>query len=155
MMFLSKDDFFEILEGNRRLTLRIVEAFPEDKLFTYSPDEKLRPFAEMVKEVMNIENGYMRGIALDVWEYQDLFAGISTKDELIKISNEIREETRKMWAEMSEERLALVVKDPFFGEEQSHFSRLQYGLENEIHHRGQGYTYLRILGIEPPAFYVR
>jgi uncharacterized damage-inducible protein DinB len=26
---------------------------------------------------------------------------------------------------------------------------------NEIHHRGQGYVYLRTLGIEPPPFYER
>jgi uncharacterized damage-inducible protein DinB len=154
-MFLTKNDFFEIFEGNRRLTMRVIEAFPEDKLFSYTPDEKLRPFVEMVKEIVNIEYGYMQGIALDKWEYKDVFEGVTTTEDLIKISNEIREETRKMWEEMNEERLSIVVKDPFFGPEQSHFARLQYALENEIHHRGQGYTYLRILGIEPPEFYVR
>ena len=30
-----------------------------------------------------------------------------------------------------------------------------YVVDNEIHHRGQGYVYLRSLGIEPPAFYDR
>lgn len=30
-----------------------------------------------------------------------------------------------------------------------------YTIDNEIHHRGQGYVYLRALGIEPPAFYER
>jgi uncharacterized damage-inducible protein DinB len=30
-----------------------------------------------------------------------------------------------------------------------------YVVDNEIHHRGQGYVYLRALGIEPPAFYDR
>ena len=30
-----------------------------------------------------------------------------------------------------------------------------YVIDNEIHHRGQGYVYLRALGIEPPAFHVR
>ena len=32
---------------------------------------------------------------------------------------------------------------------------LFYWIDNEIHHRGQGYVYLRALGIEPPAFYER
>jgi uncharacterized damage-inducible protein DinB len=27
-----------------------------------------------------------------------------------------------------------------------------YAIDNEIHHRGQGYVYLRALGIEPPPF---
>ncbi|WP_245808378.1 DinB family protein [Deinococcus hopiensis] len=30
-----------------------------------------------------------------------------------------------------------------------------YGIDNEIHHRGQGDVYLRALGVEPPAFYSR
>ena len=30
-----------------------------------------------------------------------------------------------------------------------------YGIDNEVHHRGQGYVYLRALGITPPAFYER
>jgi uncharacterized damage-inducible protein DinB len=32
---------------------------------------------------------------------------------------------------------------------------LLYVIDNEIHHRGQGYVYLRSLGIEPPPFYER
>ena len=30
-----------------------------------------------------------------------------------------------------------------------------YTIDNEIHHRGQGYVYLRALGIEPPPFWER
>jgi uncharacterized damage-inducible protein DinB len=30
-----------------------------------------------------------------------------------------------------------------------------YVIDNEIHHRGQGYVYLRALGIDPPPFYDR
>ena len=30
-----------------------------------------------------------------------------------------------------------------------------YWIDNEIHHRGQAYVYLRTLGIEPPAFWDR
>ena len=32
------------------------------------------------------------------------------------------------------------------------FATIQYAIDNEIHHRGQGYVYLRALGIEPPPF---
>ena len=43
-----------------------------------------------------------------------------------------------------------------FGQwEMKGFQLLFYVLENEVHHRGQGYVYLRSLGIEPPAFYDR
>ncbi|MDN4525551.1 DinB family protein [Fictibacillus fluitans] len=154
-MFLTKNDFFEIMEGNRRLTLRAIEAFPEDKFFNFTPDEKLRPFSEMIKEIVNIESGYINGVALDKWEYKDMFEGISKKEDFLEISKEVRDQTRRLFQEMDEERLNVVMQDSFFGPEMSHFARLQYALENEIHHRGQGFTYLRLLGIEPPEFYVR
>jgi uncharacterized damage-inducible protein DinB len=35
------------------------------------------------------------------------------------------------------------------------YSHLLYVIDNEIHHRGQGYVYLRAQGIEPPAFWDR
>jgi uncharacterized damage-inducible protein DinB len=28
-------------------------------------------------------------------------------------------------------------------------------IDNEVHHRGQGYVYLRALGVEPPPFWER
>ncbi|MCJ7842478.1 DinB family protein [Lederbergia sp. NSJ-179] len=153
---ISKEEFMEILEGNRRLTIRTMEAFPEDKLFDYAPVEPLRPFAEMVKEILNVERAFMRGIARDDWEYKDVFSEVSTKADLLSACEKMRGETREMWSSVTDERLAEMKEDPFFGAgQQSHIERLQYALENEIHHRGQGYIYLRVLGIEPPAFYIR
>jgi uncharacterized damage-inducible protein DinB len=32
---------------------------------------------------------------------------------------------------------------------------LLYIIDNEIHHRGQGYVYLRALGVKPPHFWER
>ncbi|NLG08337.1 MAG: damage-inducible protein DinB, partial [Deinococcales bacterium] len=34
-------------------------------------------------------------------------------------------------------------------------SLVQYAIDNEIHHRAQGYVYLRALGVEPPPFWER
>ena len=35
------------------------------------------------------------------------------------------------------------------------YGLLLYWIDNEIHHRGQGYVYLRALGIDPPPFWER
>ena len=35
------------------------------------------------------------------------------------------------------------------------YGLLLYWIDNEIHHRGQGYAYLRSLEIDPPLFYDR
>jgi len=43
-----------------------------------------------------------------------------------------------------------------FGQyEGTNLSTILYLIDNEIHHRGQGYVYLRSLGIEPPYFWER
>jgi uncharacterized damage-inducible protein DinB len=48
------------------------------------------------------------------------------------------------------------VVEKAFGEwEMPGIVTIQYAIDNEIHHRGQGYVYLRALGIEPPPFWER
>lgn len=153
---LTPESLLEILEGNRRLTLRVVEAFPEEQLFTYVPAEPLRPFAALVKEILLIEDGYVRGIATGEWVQDPYYERASTKQELLAACAAVRRQTLNLWPGATVERLAAVEMDPFFGDfPQSNLSRMVYALENEIHHRGQGYIYLRMLGIEPPVFYER
>jgi uncharacterized damage-inducible protein DinB len=152
---VTPTSLLEIMEGNRRLTLRTIEAFPEEKLFRYSPVEPLRPFAEMVVEIIQIESAYMRGIATGEWRFPEPVS-FSTKQELLTNCEQVRAQTRAWWPSVTLERLLTVEPDPFFGGgPSSMFERLFYALENEIHHRAQGYIYLRELGIEPPAFYER
>lgn len=50
--------------------------------------------------------------------------------------------------------LDAVEQDPF-GPPDTNWSKLLYMIDNEVHHRAQGFVYLRALGIEPPAFYER
>lgn len=146
----------EMLEGNRRLTLRTVQAFSEQDLFHYTPVQPMRPFADMVKEIIGIEAAYVRGIATGEWVWSpDEFKSITTAQALIEACEKVRRQTLAWWPQITMERLQAVEQDPFFGGPQSHFDRIQYGLENEIHHRGQGFVYLRMLGIEPPAFWER
>jgi uncharacterized damage-inducible protein DinB len=46
--------------------------------------------------------------------------------------------------------------DKAFGQwESTGIGTILYAIDNEIHHRGQGYVYLRSLGIEPPPFWER
>ena len=143
------------MDGNRRLTVRTIEAFPEHEIFRYAPAKELRPFAEMVIEILHMEWGYMRGIALQEWVFDEPYATVGTKEELLRACAEQNKRIHGHWAGISEERLMEIEQDPFWGGPQSHYERLLYSLENEIHHRGQGFVYLRMLGMEPPAFYER
>jgi uncharacterized damage-inducible protein DinB len=152
---LTPAQLLEMFEGNRRLTIRTIEAFADKDLFGYTPVAPLRPFADMVKEVLDIEVAYVRGIATGEWAWQALHKEVNTKQGLLEACESVRSQVREWWPKVTTERLVTVEEDGLFGPAQSNLNRLVYALENEIHHRGQGYIYLRLLGTEPPEFYVR
>ncbi|MBX6350798.1 MAG: DinB family protein [Clostridia bacterium] len=151
---MSPKRLLQILEDNRRLTLRTIEAFPEEALFHHAVPG-MRPFADMVKEILDIEAGYMKGIATGSWDYEGGFPEVATKAALLAACRAVREETRAWWPRLTAEHLLQADDDPWTGYRATHLERLLYALENEIHHRGQAYVYLRQLGIEPPVFYRR
>lgn len=157
MALLDPNALLQMWESNRRLTVRTIEAFPEDKLFQYAPAAPLRPFVEMVKEILDMEQGYVQGIATGDWGSPswELKREWATKADVLATCAAVRERTRELWAQVTAERLLAVERDPWFGGEQPNMERITYALENEIHHRGQAFVYLRLLGLEPPAFYER
>lgn len=152
---LNPSQLLEILEGNRRLTVRTVQAFPEHDLFHYAV-KPMRTFAELVKEFMLYEEGIVRGIATGEWKYDqsgEQYKEIATTQELLAACEAVRRQTREWWPRVTVERLVAVEQDQW-GTFRN-FDRLQMAIENENHHRGQGYVYLRLLGIAPPHFYQR
>jgi dinB family protein len=128
-----------------------MEAFPEKDLFTFSIGG-MRPFSEMVKEFIGIWD-YILAEALkeqhiSLFE-QDKFP--ATKTELLALRDQV------LISLLSECKMI-----QNYGQEispyQMKFSVAQwilYIIENETHHRGQGYVYLRALGIQPPFFWKR
>lgn len=144
-------------EGNRRLTLRVARAFPADRLCAFAPVAPLRPFGAMLDELARIQLAYMRGLAEDrwAWDAQDP-PQASDAAGAIAFLEEASDYTRRVWGRMSAATLLTPRPDPFFfGADKRPYDWLLYCVENEIHHRGQGYVYLRALGIEPPHFWER
>ena len=79
---------------------------------------------------------------------------LETRSELLRMWDETTEQIDALWPEIPARRFEEV--DTAFGQyEGVIYALLLYWIDNEIHHRGQGYVYLRALGIEPPAFYDR
>lgn len=152
---LTPEQLLEMLQGNRRLTVRTIEAFSEDDLFGYTPVAPLRPFAVMVKEILDMDLAYVRGTATGEWAWTPVHKEITTKRGLLDACAAVGRQTLEWWPKVTAERLLTVEDDGLYGGAQSNLNRLIYCLENEIHHRGQGYIYLRLLGIDPPAFYER
>ena len=139
-------------QGHRRLTRRVIEAFPEDRLYEFSLGG-MRPFSELAFEFIRMAVPIVKGVATGKWEE---FKGAkpATKSELLALWDRQTVELNEIFAEIPPHRFAEI--DKAFGQwEGSGLSTIQYAIDNEIHHRGQGYVYLRALGIEPPPFWER
>ena len=59
---LTADALLSNWQGHRRLTRRVIEAFPEDKLFAFSLGG-MRPFAEMAWEFIRMAVPIVDGVA--------------------------------------------------------------------------------------------
>ena len=96
-----------------------------------------------------------QGVATVKWTaFGGEMDSVRTKSELLRLWDEATEELNALWPTIPAHRFAEV--DKAFGQwENSGINTILYGIENEIHHRGQAYVYLRALGIEPPPFWER
>jgi len=152
-VILSKQNLLVHWQGHRNLTRRVIEAFPEKELFDYSIGG-MRSFAEMVQEMLAIGGPGLKNIVNnEVTSYQPVEA-VTTKEILLQKWDEETTLINDYFERLTEERF-LETFNLFGSYEFTIIDNILYFIDNEIHHRGQGYVYLRALGIEPPFFWER
>ena len=150
---ISPEQLLSHWQGHRKLTRKMIEAFPEDKLFSYSIGG-MRPFSELVYEFLGMAVPGVNGVATGKWQQWSDAAKVNTKKELLEIWDKATEEIDRTWPSIPSNRWH--EEDVAFGQwPGTGTSFIFYFIDNEIHHRGQAYVYLRSLGIEPPAFWDR
>jgi hypothetical protein len=82
-VFITPASLLEHWQGHRRITRRVIEAFPEDKLFNYSIGG-MRPFAALVLEMIGMAVPGVKGVASGTWEAFADAQAPSTKQELLE-----------------------------------------------------------------------
>lgn len=149
---LSPQDLLEHWQGHRRLTRRVIEAFPEDQLFTFSIGG-MRPFGALALEMVSMAAPMVRGTVTGEWS-SSMDRSERSRAEILRMWDEATEEINALWPQIPVERFQehIVAFGQYPGPA---YSLILYVIDNEIHHRGQGYVYLRALGVEPPPFYER
>ncbi len=151
--FLSTEQFLHNWLGHRRLTRRIIEAFPEDQLFSFQIGG-MRTAADIAHELLQVGVPVVRqagGQAMPDYESENPY---SSKAELLEAWDEDTEALQAAFNALTAEQFdaGLLLFGSFQASGRGH---LVYALDNELHHRGQLYVYLRALNVEPPAFYER
>lgn len=149
---LTSEQLLAHWQGHRNLTRRVIEAFPEKELFSFSVGG-MRPFAELAQEMLGMATPGLEGIITRKWpQYTPIKA--TTKAELLAKWDETTATINENWSKIPEGRFQ--EDDVAFGQWPGKvYWILFYSIDNEIHHRGQGFVYLRALGIEPPYFWER
>ena len=148
---LTPEALLTNLKDVRALTRNVIEAFPEKELFEFSV-ANLRPFSQMVEEFLMITN-YIFTETLHEKHTPFYTEGQfpTTKAEVLALWDRATEIIDREWKEVGDYTQSLNIYQINFS-----FSQwILYAIEKESHHRGQGYTYLRALGIEPPFFWAR
>lgn len=152
--FMTTEQLLKDWQGHRNLTRRVIDAFPEKELFEFSIGG-MRPFAKMAVELIMIGGTALKGIVenkTDAYNEEDF--NPTTKAEILKKWDEETEVINHYFRQISEERFQETFN--LFGEyEFPVYENILYFVDNEIHHRAQGYVYLRALGMEPPFFWER
>ena len=148
---LTPEGLLTNLKDVRALTRNVIEAFPEKELFEFNI-AKLRPFSEMVEEFLMITN-YILTETLHEKHTPFYTEGQfpTTKTEVLALWDKATEIIDCEWKEVADYTQSITIFQMTF----SFAQWILYLIENESHHRGQGYVYLRALGIEPPFFWGR
>ena len=148
---LTPEALLTNLKDVRALTRKVIEAFPEKDLFEFSI-ANLRPFSQMVEEFLMITN-YILTETLREKHTPFYTEGQfpTTKTEVLALWDKATEIIDREWKEVGDYTQSITIYQMTF----TFAQWILYAIENETHHRGQGYTYLRALGIEPPFFWAR
>jgi uncharacterized damage-inducible protein DinB len=151
---ITSAELLEHWQGHRSLTRKTIEAFPEKEFFEFALGG-MRPFASLVQELLAIAVPGLKEIVYGKTEVlNEHIKEANTKANILALWDEATIEINRYWSQIPEDKFHDSILA--FGQyEGTVWSTIFYFIDNEIHHRAQGYVYLRALGIEPPFFWDR
>src|ERR1051325_11594643 len=80
---LTATDVLKQWQGHRRLTRRVIDAFPEDKLFSFSIGG-MRPFGALALEMLTMAVPMVRGVVSGEWD-TSFSRDVRPKQEILRL----------------------------------------------------------------------
>ncbi len=153
MTITDIDSFLRYFERIRQRTLRVIKYIPPEKIeWTYR--EGKFTFGDLIRHLATIERYmYAENAQFKPSTYpgcgEDLASGY---ENVVQFLNEKHQESLAIFRNIKPEDLQKKTMTP--GNVEIRLSSwLRAMIEHEVHHRGQIYVYLGILGIETPPIY--
>jgi len=153
MQIQSIDAFLEYLDKVHQRTMRVVRCIPPDKLdWSYAAGKFT--LGDLVRHMAAIER-YM--FAETVQGKPSRYAGCGREladgyEQVLQFVERLHQESVEIFSRLTEEDLTRKCKTPD-GASITVWKWLRAMVEHEIHHRGQIYIYLAILGVATPPLY--
>src|SRR5579884_4054483 len=104
---VTAQELLDHWQGHRRLTRRVIDAFPEDKLFSFSIGG-MRPFSDMVLEFLKMAQPIARGVATGNWEERNDLGSPRSKAELLALWDKDTAALSQIWPTIPAHRFAEV-----------------------------------------------
>src|SRR5688572_1689991 len=95
---ITPEELLEYWQGHRRVTRKVIEAFPEEQLFNYSIGG-MRPFATLAMEMLGMAGPGIHGILTGNWQTPWPHTGTQspkTKKELLELWDEVTADLNKI-----------------------------------------------------------
>lgn len=146
------DPFIANWNRVHKQSVSIMKSAPNDK-YDWKPADSAMPLGELMNHLYIAESLFIDSAMTGGFKPENLPKAINDTDELIAAFDQLHQEGVAKIAALTPEQMGETIA-PFGPEKAMPRSFLMnVMLEHEIHHRGQLYTYLRILGCECPALF--
>jgi len=145
---MNKQTFVRYWRQVRRLTIKLLDEFPPDS-FDFRPAPEIMTVSQLFKHILQVEIYIREGFLTGKWEIPEELGNNIFEKEMLK--DKLTIESRKtiqLLSEVPEGKFMKIIKTPYGN--LSGEILLQVAVDEEIHHRGNLYTYLRCLDKTPP-----
>ncbi len=149
----AADRFLKYFEGIRARTRRVIDCIPPDKI-DWTPGPEKFSFADLIRHLAAIER-YM--FAENAQRKPSRYPGHGPEladgyDEILAYMDQMHAESVEIFGRLSEEDLKMRCVTPA-GATITVWKWLRAMVEHEVHHRGQIYFMLGMLGVATPPLY--
>jgi uncharacterized damage-inducible protein DinB len=144
--------FLTVMDARFKRTRGAVAAIPSEKL-DFRPTAEMMSARELALHLMANYSFLRAGMGENDWSLESfkLTGNYGTTEDIVADFDSLYQRTREHLKEFPDDAFELRVKP--FGVDQKISSIAQGIAEHEIHHRGQLYVYLRLMGVKPPSMY--
>lgn len=143
-------DFLHYFSKIHQRSIKVINKVPSDKL-GWKPKEGMLSFGEIIIHVANINRQmYAESAKFELSKY----SGYTADSDIDVMAHFLKsyEETHKIFASLTDDDMLKKTITPA-GVKITLWKWLRAMIEHEVHHRGQIYSYLALLGIDSPPLY--